>query len=556
MSKHNIFLFILIVCLSAGTTGFADEEPVRQQIQQWIRQLGNESYLVRQRAEALLIRVGIQAFPELQFAKQSTDIEIARRAEYVLSNIEQAYVDLENREAAFWIHRYILNPNPAAKAKVIWVLANPNLDLAKGEGLPTLCRLVRFEENKVLQLEAVKSLIASPPLAPRARQHWYRYMRDNFHSTDTDEVLRHASDYAQLWCDLDDTTEKVTPEFQERVHQVSATTLGLLERFESKIQVGSTIDILLHYAVAELQDAVGLSEERDNTIALALAIVPEPIQSLESVSDIGGIYDSLLMSEHFYTGLYLKQRFRIRWAIAHFQKVTETGDMELRIEASRIAAESALYLVDYTWATTLYDEYIKIFQGTNHGRGDADVAIAQAQRRLAYFQAEQATAVENWESVREILMQAWAVDTPSNQDLSGDGGDIDLLILAHRLCKQLPDIDSEFKDKMDTQLTKAWSRIVADYDGAPLDIRQIKMVSAFNTAAWLLANTDGEYSSALTLVEAALKFEPDDLSILDTLAHIYFLGGHVEEAIRVQEQVVRDAPEAVVFRRALERFKK
>jgi len=87
-------------------------------------------------------------------------------------------------------------------------------------------------------------------------------------------------------------------------------------------------------------------------------------------------------------------------------------------------------------------------------------------------------------------------------------------------------------------------------------MRRIKMLTAFNWAAWLLANTDGDYQTALILVEAALKIEPDDIAILDTLAHVYFLGGKVDEAIRVQEQVVRFAPEAVVFQRALERFKK
>jgi len=170
--------------------------------------------------------------------------------------------------------------------------------------------------------------------------------------------------------------------------------------------------------------------------------------------------------------------------------------------------------------------------------------------------AEQAAAVENWESVREIILQVWAADPPGNHDRWGDGGDIDLLIMAYRLSKQFPEMDSEFRDRIDSQFRKTWNSIVAGYDNSmPPDIRQIKMVNAFNTAAWLLANTGGDYQTALTLVEAALRFEPEDVSILDTLAHVYFLGGKIEEAIRVQEQVVRFAPEAVIFRRHLERFK-
>ena len=571
MSRRNILLSFLIVCLAASIPCFANEEPVRPQIQQWVQQLGNESYLVRQRAESLLIRAGIQAYPELQRAKQNPDVEIARRAEYISSQIAQAFLDMENREAAIWIHRYMIDPNPATKAQIIWFLADPNQDFTKGEGLQTLCRLVRFEENNTLRIEAAKSLIASPPIAPRARQKWYQSIRDNLHSTGNDELLQHVADYAQLWCDLHEnaetTTQKSTqeatsevtqeaiPAFQERVHLVSAATLRLLERPENGIQMGSKIDILLHYAVAELQDAVGLIEDRDQTAARALAIEPGPIQTSESIEPIG-LEEDLLLKEHFYTGLYLRYRYRMRWAIAHFQKVIETGDIALRIAASKLAAEAAIYLADYASAILFFDKHIEILKGPNHARGDAESVIAQAQRRQAYCKAEKAAEEEDWEGVRKAIAQVWATEPPGSRDFWGDGGDIDLLIMAHRLSKQLPDIDSEFRETMVSRLRKAWNSIVAHYVDATSIERPIRMVSAWNWAAWLLANTDGDYQSALTLVEAALKIEPDDIGILDTLAHVHFLGGNVEEAIRVQEQVVRQAPEAVIFQRALERFKK
>jgi len=561
MSYHTLPLF-LIVCLAAGTQCFADEEPLRRQIQQWVQQLGNDSFLVRQRAESLLIRTGIQAYPELRLARQNPDVEIARRAEYILSQIEQSFRDVENQEVAPWIRPYMLDPNPAFRARIIWVLADPILDLAKGEGLQTLCRILWFEENTALRFEAAKSLIASPPVSPVFRQRWYQYIRDNIHGTGDDELFRCVTDYAKLWCDLDEAAQKTNPqatqqtasEFQERVRQVGAATLQLLEKPENRIQTGSKIDILLHYAVAELQDAVGLIEDRDKTVSLALAIEPGPIQTPEPIMPIG-LEDGLLMNEHYHAGLYLKQRFRFRWAIAHFQRVMETGDIALRINASRYAAEAAIYLADYVAAIAFFDERIEMFRGPDHLRNDAESMIAQSQRRQAYCLAEQAAAVENWEDVRKAIVQAWTVEPPSNHDLLEDGGDIDLLIMAHLLSKQLPDIDSEFRDMMDSQLRKTWSSVMAIHDNATIISRQAAMVFVFNVAAWLLANMDGDYQSALTLVEAALKIEPDDIAILDTLAHVYFLGGKVDEAIRVQERVVRLAPEAVVFSRALERFK-
>jgi len=559
MSRCTAIPFFLITCLVAKTLCLADEEPVRPQIRQWVQQLGDDSFLVRQRAETLLIRAGIQAYPELQRAKQNPDVEIVRRAEYVLSHIEQTFLDMENREAAYWIHFYMLDPNPAAKARIIWVLADPHSDFTKGEGLQTLCRLLRFEENGALRLEAAKCLIASPPIAPMARQRWYQYIRDNIHDTGDDELLTSVTNYAKLWCDLDEAAQQsaptTTPALQDRVRQVSKTVLRLLERPENRIQIGSKIDILLHYAVAELQETVGLIEDRNTTVLLALAIEPGNIQTAEPIPQIG-LEDDLLMNEHYHVGLYLKQRFRLHWAIAHFQKVMEAGDVVLRIEASRYAAEAAIFLADYVSAIAFFDKHIAIFRGHDHERGDVESAIARAQRRQVYCQTEKAAAADDWEAVRDIITRMWTAEPPGNHDRWEDDGNIDWLIMAHRLCKQMPDIDSEFRNIMAAQFGKAWSNIVADFERSTFEMRRIKMLTAFNWAAWLLANTDGDYQTALILVEAALKIEPDDIAILDTLAHVYFLGGKVDEAIRVQEQVVRFAPEAVVFQRALERFKK
>jgi tetratricopeptide (TPR) repeat protein len=308
---------------------------------------------------------------------------------------------------------------------------------------------------------------------------------------------------------------------------------------------------MLHYAVAELQNAVGLIEDRDKTVLRALAIEPGQIQTSEPIPQFG-LQDGLLMNEHYHVGLHLKQCFRLRWAIAHFQKVMKTGDISLHIYASTKAAESAIYLEDYVLAIALLDEHIEILRGPDHARGDAESLIIQAQRQQAYCLAKKAAAVENWEGVRESIMQAWTTDTSNSRDLREA---IDMLVIAYRLSRHLPDTDSEFKDMMDSQLRRTWNSIVAIYDNALSESRQAAMVLVCNAAAWLLANMDGDYQDALTLVEAALKVKPDSIAALNTLAHVYFLGGKANEAIRVQEQVVRFAPEAVIFQRALERFR-
>jgi len=536
---------------------------MQQQIQQWIQQLGNDSFLIRQRAESFLIRAGIQAYPDLQRAKQHSDIEIVRRAEHILSQLEQVFLDMENREVAYWIKWYMVASEQAEKARIIWFLADAASDFNKGEGLQTLCRLVWFEDSTALRIEAAKSLIASPPNSPHLRQKWYRHIRDNTRETGDDELLQHLARFATLWCEINDvveettqtTTPKTTQEFQERVRQVGAETLRLLERPENSFQAGSKVDLLLHYAVAELHDAVGLTEERDKTVAAALAVEPEPIQSFEPILQIG-LEDTMPMNEHYYVGWNLRARFRLHWAIAHYQKVVENGHVDLRLRASEDVAEIiGGYFADYSSAIPLLDRHIEILKNDYKGN-DLEAKVSKAQKRRIYFMAEQAAAEENWESVRELLEKMWAMSDPAgNHDYWRENGGVDMSILAYRLRKQLPDIGSDFIEKMDSCTKKTWGSMDQDYNNTPVEVRPMMMVQICNAAAWLLANTGGDYPTALTFAETALKGDPDDASILDTLAHVYFLGSKLDEAVHTQEQAVRLAPEVIVFRQALERFK-
>ena len=557
---RTILPLFLIIGLASGTQGLADGETVRQQIPQWIQQLGDESFLVRQRAEMLLIRAGIQAYSELQRAKQSHDVEIVRRAEHVLSQIEQTLLDSENRDAAYLIQLYTAAPEPVSKARILWCLADPVPTLfyekytyekgfEKGEGLQTLCRLVRFEENSSLRLEAAKTLIASPPVLPVQRQKWYQYIRDTFFDPGGNELIQCLAHYANLWCDLNDADEKRTPAFQERVRETGAETLRLLEKPENNIQIGSGVDILLHYAVAEIQDTAGLTAERDETVSRALAIQPQPIQTSELIQLIGGLEEGQAMNEHRRVGQYLKMRCRLRWGMAHFQRVIETGDILIRIQACAAAAETALLTHDYSAAADFWDKYIEIHNSPEYTKDyDPSRAILIAQRQKTYCLAAKVASEGNWAGVRDIFGQ-----TPVFPIAAVLMDDMELIILAYRLCSQLPDIDSEFKNAVETSLKQMWQVIVLEYESLH-EARWERTPEYCNAAAWLLANTDGDYPSALTLIEAALKSEPDNATYLDTLAHVYFLGGRIDEAVRIQEQVVRMAPEGIIFQKALERF--
>jgi tetratricopeptide (TPR) repeat protein len=301
-----------------------------------------------------------------------------------------------------------------------------------------------------------------------------------------------------------------------------------------------------------LQDAVGLVEDREKTISRALILQPEPIQTFGEISptliDPG---DELLMYEHYRVGKYLWQRYRLHWAMAHLQKVIETGDFMLRTVACGDAAEVALYLADYSSAITFFDKQIEIFKSPDYTKqlGDSSQRVSHAQKQKVYCQAENAVAERDWESVQRLILEGWEI--AGTLDCIAD---MNLVFVAYRLCAQKEDISVEFREKMKLRLKQVWQALEKDFLLSSQEDRTTKMVSMGNNAAWLLANTGGDYPSALTLIETARKAEPENIGFLDTLAHVYFLGGKWEDAIQTQELVVRLAPEATIFRQALERF--
>ncbi|MCL2005456.1 MAG: hypothetical protein FWG73_04755 [Planctomycetaceae bacterium] len=547
---------VLIFCLAAQTHSVAADDPVRTQIQHWISQLGDDSFLVRQRAEVLLQHAGIRAYSELRRAEQHYDQEIVRRAEHLLSQIEQSFLAQENRETATWIRWYMEESNPTVRANVIEALADPTLDLTKGEGLHTLCRLLRFESDASLRLHAAKTLIAYPPVSTSLRQHWFRHIRDTFSDIGLaggdDALFQTLAKYAELWCDLEDGERmRDVANMPDRVRQVAADTLNLLTRLENNIHTNSGIDILFHYAVAELYDAAGLVADRDQTVAAALAVVPQPFQAPELVLPVGDVDRSLFMHEHYHTAMCLLLRFRLHWAMAHFEKVIESGNVLLRVPASESAAHIALYLADYVLAAEFYDTQIAILNSPEYRAGhDPTRQIAEASKQKLYCLAKQHFNDENWAEARAMTMQALAVsDAPIEMQ------DIDLAILAYRLACR-PDVDLAFKNAADGVLPQVWRSIAnfhVNWGAGEMRLERLPIVA--NAAAWLLANTDGDYRSALVLSESALHSNLDDVNFLDTLSHVYFLGGDIEGAVRTQERVVRIASEVVVFRRALERFR-
>ena len=559
------FALLLSAVIVTAELNQEDRSPTR--IRSLIVDLGSDMFVVRERAEAQLLRIGIDAFAELKQATLSDDVEVSMRSKRILSRFEMIYRGKENESVRILVDEYAKESNVASKTQYLWILADPS-ECPNGEGLRTLCRVARFDLEHALRAEAVKCLIASPPPTPTKRKDWFQTLRTVFAEPGDDELLRLVGDYAALSIDIDilregaekkaDAHEKETgtpieypvpftvPE--ELRNRVLAFT-DRLAAFQSKpenntVQPGHLFDILLFHAMAELQDAVGLTAERDRTLEAALAIRTEKMRSDNPLFPVDPL-DETSFSEHHYAAAHLEMRSRFLWAERHLQLVIAEAPIVRKVEAHRLLWFSMQMRAQYREAIELHErciEWLKSVEYTTK-RNDSNSKIKEYQAARDFCLAKIEAEAGNWTEAKELI----------DRSLQNDPIDCDAVILRYEVCKHLPDLDEN-----ERQRTKRYIDEVLNHTERKFQRREINMSVATmcNQMAWLLANTDGDFPTALALIRITIKAEPEVPTYLDTMAHVYALGKDYPKAVEVQKEAVRLAPEATSLRLALEHFRK
>src|SRR5262245_25786691 len=142
-------------------------EQLDAQIAKLIEQLGDTQYHAREKAQEELHRIGIAAFDALLAAQDHGDIEIAMRARYLVRSMPIAWSkDSDARELKQFFKDYSSRDREerATRAQQFSKLDDP-------EGTAALCRIVRFDVDRVLSKEAAVLGLNRPwPETPEARQ--------------------------------------------------------------------------------------------------------------------------------------------------------------------------------------------------------------------------------------------------------------------------------------------------------------------------------------------------------------------------------------------------
>ena len=132
-----------------------------------IRELGAGDYASRERAQAKLRRLGLEAFDRLYDAQTSDDIEIALRARYLLRSLTVRWSQDDDPLPVKELLRAYGDRSEDERRSLIEQLAK----LPEGQGIKAACRIVRFETSNVLSKRAAlqvmqrKTDAANSPLA-------------------------------------------------------------------------------------------------------------------------------------------------------------------------------------------------------------------------------------------------------------------------------------------------------------------------------------------------------------------------------------------------------
>jgi uncharacterized Ntn-hydrolase superfamily protein len=86
--------------------------------------------------------------------------------------------------------------------------------------------------------------------------------------------------------------------------------------------------------------------------------------------------------------------------------------------------------------------------------------------------------------------------------------------------------------------------------------RNVQDAGMLNSLAWFTAINDIYLPQALRAAKRAVRLEPENTNILDTLAEVYFRMGKVQKAIEVETRALRLAPDDAYLKQQLERFRK
>jgi tetratricopeptide (TPR) repeat protein len=578
---------ILALTISiVGNATAADVANGPKHIDQRIQQLGDQSYFVRQKAQEELAKLGFEAFDALSEATTNDDLEIASRAKYLLRLMRvQWSTETDPPEVKKCLQDYEFDVPAAREAKMRVLAALPN-----EQGVAALCRLVRFERSPLLSKSAALALLNSRinAKAPDAAVietvrkglgdskrpgatwllAWTRLgSKPDAVMTEWNTLIE--NEQKQLRSDSHETTPEIVAgliHFQiARLKQLGKTDQAMaairrlldLQRgdLESLAELldwlvdqkaWKAVDELsqrypqqiaaepgLLYLQAQAYAEQGQKEKADKTAALALKLYPNQQ------------HRDLL--RHLLAAQLLRERGQFVWARREFEQIiTRAGNAkndELMALAQSYLSEMLHDQEQDLDASKVLEGLVKAIDSGRvtetelNGRQPSEI-----RSRMLYF------AACHWQKKGDAVQQREALD----KALKADSGDIDVLIACYRLPKQTPEYHAEIVNLIKQEAANQQTMIAAEPDNP----------SPYNQYAWLIGNTEGDLDEAircsqksLDLLQQMPEMKINQGGYCDTLAHVYFSKGDLENAVKQEAHAAELDPYSGLIQRELKLFR-
>lgn len=591
----------LFLGLAGSTVGqrpaAADESAAAEsRLKELIQQLGAEDFATREKAQAQLAQLGLEAFDALHAAQKSNDPEIALRAKYLVRSMSvRWFQDSDSTDVVRILKGYGELADSERKNRMDRLAA-----LENRQGVAALCRLSRFETQDPLSKYAAIKVMDQPAIADdaargemgktilsivghskRAAAGWLRlYVRtlDDPGSTLADWNAATAAEHSTLakhpeatsreivrdlyrwhvellkrldrpqeavavirrtFSLLDGTPEEITEVVDWLIHREAWEVVQeVAQRFEATFNENP----LLLYRLAEAQLKQGQGDKATATAEKALALRAEN------------------WDEHFLVAFKLQERGLHRWAEREYRAIiagTPAGavlDFRSRYFLSELLHDQ---LRDKEAGETLKvvcdlmdnDEAAK----ETCGRALPDNGPEGLYSRMHLFFALAHIEQKEYDAAYAQL----------SKGIASDPTDADALIALYRLPNQTPERIAETKRLID-EATKVFRDEVQEFrqasEQAPNEqfqaVQNQALATACNQLAWLVGNTYGNQDEALECSQKSLELRPNYPGFLDTLGRCYYAKGDLENAVKFQSQAAKLDPYSGQIRRQLEFFKK
>lgn len=565
-------LTVVSLCSPLASLAWQENVASPERIRQLIAEMGHDDYFVRERAQAELARLGLEALDALIEAEESDDIEIASRARFLVRRLQIEWAtEQDPPEVKELVDQYNA-PDEATRRQVLAELAA----LPENQGVPTLCRLVRFEKSPIMSKLAALALIShtvpEEEVAARAQKiaeaiasstrpgaEWLRvYLklqadpqaacaawealldaelqarRDAPHTTRPEIVLALWQQqhwlYQQLGRDADAARAiGAIVELPDNASRLAELMAWLLERkaWQGAVRLADKYAAqfeerpLLLYQLAYAHQLAGEEAKAKQAAERALQLHP---------GDIEAHWTVLAELPRYRLGRFMEGELRL------MIKINPAGDT-LTLACQQWLSELLHDRGDHEAAAAVRQEALQAMEANiNAGNQDALGSLdpAQFRARMHYFHACHAQEQGRREEQIEHLKAAMAEDPT----------DADVLIALYRL----PDLPPELRDETMRLIRLAADEFRSQIQAAPEE------PTAYNQLAWLLANTDGDKQEALQASQKSLELKPNTPAFLDTLGRCYYALGDFRNAVKYQRKAVALDPDSGLMRKQLALF--